>query len=50
MPGGGDDPADLLGLTPEEMQKLRADLYGAITEEDWAQARAGFGDPDLATQ
>lgn len=37
-------------LVPGSVEKLRAELLDAITDEIWAQAAAGFGDPDLATE
>lgn len=44
------DVGSALVLVPGGVDALRADLLASITEEDWAAARAGFGDPDLADQ
>jgi hypothetical protein len=37
-------------LVPGGVQRLRAELFSAITPEIWAEAARGFGDPDLANQ
>ena len=37
-------------LIPGNVEKLRAELLAAITDEIWEQAAAGFGDPDLASE
>ncbi len=34
---------------PETRIKV-AELLAAVTEDDWEQARGGFGDPELATE
>ena len=31
-------------------ERLRRELMESLTDEDWAAARAGFGDPELATE
>lgn len=54
LDGGGDvaylDLGDAIVLVPSGVDDLRADLLAAVTEDDWNEARAGFGDPELATQ
>lgn len=51
---GGDvgfiDLGDAVLLVPGGVGGLQRELFAAITEADWAEARSGFGDPDLATQ
>ena len=51
---GGDvgylDIGDAILLVPGGVGRLRKALFASITEDDWAQARAGFGDPELADQ
>lgn len=37
-------------LIPGNVDKLRAELLDAITDEIWEQAAAGFGDPDLTSE
>ena len=44
------DFGDSLLIVPGGVLALRADLVEAVSADDWAQARAGFGDPDLANQ
>ena len=44
------DLGDSILLVPGGVQKLRAELFSAITEDDWRADRRGFGDPDLADQ
>jgi bifunctional DNA-binding transcriptional regulator/antitoxin component of YhaV-PrlF toxin-antitoxin module len=44
------DLGDAIVLVPGDLQQLRTALIGAITDEDWTDARRGFGDPDLATE
>ncbi len=54
LDGGGDvgylDLGDAVILIPGGVDELRASLLGAISEDTWDSARAGFGDPDLADQ
>ena len=54
LDGGGDigylDLGDAVILVPGGVDELRATLLGAISEDTWGDARAGFGDPDLADQ
>ncbi len=44
----GPDLGDPTQLPPDNIEALRRLVLAAITEQDWAAARAGFGDPDLA--
>lgn len=44
------DLGDALVLVPGGIDALRRRLLEAITDADWADARAGFGDDDLATE
>ena len=37
-------------LLPGRVESLRRELLEAVDERDWRSARAGFGDPELATQ
>ncbi|MDE0135304.1 MAG: hypothetical protein OXH86_12915 [Acidimicrobiaceae bacterium] len=51
---GGDvtylDLGGLLLLVPGRIEQLRAELLDGITDDIWAEAAAGFGDPDLANE
>ena len=51
---GGDlaylDLGDAVVLVPSCVDDLRSQLLAAVTDDDWDAARAGFGDPDLASQ
>lgn len=44
------DLGDVLVVVPGGVAGLRSELFSAISAEDWAQAQAGFGDPELANQ
>ena len=44
------DLGDAVLLIPGGVASLRRHLLEAVTEDDWAKARAGFGDDDLATE
>ena len=44
------DIGDALVLVPGGVDQLRSEILGAVTEEDWDDARRGFGDPDLANE
>lgn len=44
------DLGSLLLLVPEGVEELRSQLLGAITDEVWAEAAAGFGDPELSSE
>jgi AbrB family looped-hinge helix DNA binding protein len=51
---GGDlsfiDVGDAVVLIPEGVDELRSRLIGAVTEDEWEQARRGFGDTDLVSE
>lgn len=44
------DAGDFLVVLPGGAARLRRELLDGITERDWAEARDGFGDADLATE
>ncbi len=44
------DLGDGMLLIPKNLDAFRRELLEAVSEEDWDEARAGFGDPDLATE
>lgn len=44
------DLGDAVLLIPGGVGPLRRQLLGAVSDDDWANARAGFGDDDLATE
>ena len=44
------DLGDAVLIIPGGVTALRRQLVDAVTEDDWANARAGFGDDDLATE
>jgi len=44
------DLGDAIVLLPGGVTALRRQLFDAVSEDDWRQARAGFDDPDLATE
>jgi len=44
------DIGEAIVLVPGGLGALRRALLGAVTAGDWAEARAGFGDADLATE
>jgi hypothetical protein len=44
------DIGDALVIVPGGISKLRRLLLDAVSEADWANARSGFGDPDLANE
>ncbi len=54
LDGGGDvaylDLGDAIVLVPSGVDDLRAQLLAAVTEDDWNDARGGFGDAELADQ
>ncbi len=51
---GGDvaylDLGDAILLVPGGVTDLRRQLFAAVTDQDWEDARAGFGDDELATE
>ena len=44
------DLGDAVVLLPGSVEDMRRDLLERITDADWAEARRGFGDPDLANE
>ena len=50
--GGGEvgylDLGEAVILIPGGVDNLRRRAFASLTDEDWARARDGFGDPDLA--
>lgn len=44
------DLGDAVVLLPGGVEDMRRELLDGITEADWVDARAGFGDPDLADE
>jgi hypothetical protein len=51
---GGDvsylDLGDAMVIVPGGTARLRRQLLGAVTSDDWEQARQGFGDDELANE
>lgn len=54
LDGGGEvgwvDLGEMLMLVPGGAAGARSALLNQLTDDDWAAAAAGFGDPDLANQ
>ena len=54
LDGGGEvgylDLGDAVVIVPGDIRRLRRLLLEAVTEDDWARASEGFGDPDLANE
>ena len=54
LDGGGDvaylDIGDAVLIVPGGLRRLRRSLIDAVSEDVWRQARAGFGDADLADE
>lgn len=44
------DLGDAVLLVPGGAAHARNELLDAVTADDWADAHAGFGDPDLANE
>jgi bifunctional DNA-binding transcriptional regulator/antitoxin component of YhaV-PrlF toxin-antitoxin module len=44
------DIGDAVVIVPGGIEPLRRALLDAVTDADWEQARAGFGDTDLASE
>ena len=44
------DLGDLMLLVPGGAAGLKQQLFASLGEDDWARARAGFGDPNLANE
>ncbi len=49
-PVGYLDLGDAVLIVPGGVDRLRAAVLDAVTEDDWDRARAGFGDPDMANE
>jgi hypothetical protein len=54
LDGGGEvgylDIGEALILVPGGVDHLRRRLFEAMSDGDWALARNGYGDPDLANE
>ena len=44
------DLGSALVLVPGGLDGIRSAVFDTLTEDDWAAAGAGFGDPELADQ
>lgn len=44
------DIGDAMIIVPGGIERLRRALFDEVSDSDWHEARAGFGDPDLANQ
>lgn len=44
------DLGDAILIVPGGVNRLRDALLDAVSDDDWAAARAGFGDPELANE
>jgi len=44
------DVGDSIVIVPGGIDQLRRALFDALSDDDWDQARRGFGDPDLASE
>jgi bifunctional DNA-binding transcriptional regulator/antitoxin component of YhaV-PrlF toxin-antitoxin module len=44
------DLGDAVVLIPGSLERVRNQLLQGITDADWVDARAGFGDNDLSTE
>jgi hypothetical protein len=44
------DLGDAVIIVPGGVKRLRQQLLGAVTTDDWQDASEGFGDPDLANE
>ncbi len=44
------DLGEVVLVVPGGIEALRSQVIGAISESDWEDARAGFGDSDLANE
>ena len=44
------DIGEAVVIVPGGVEQLRHALLGVVSEADWQEARAGFGDPDLANE
>ena len=54
LEGGGSvgylDIGEAVLLVPGGVERLRRELLGSVSDQDWEAARAGFGDPELANE
>jgi bifunctional DNA-binding transcriptional regulator/antitoxin component of YhaV-PrlF toxin-antitoxin module len=54
LDGGGEvgyvDLGDAIVLIPGGVERARNQLLQGITDRDWVDARAGYGDQDLSTE
>ncbi len=54
LEGGGDvgylDLGDAIIIVPGGADGVRRGLLDLVTDDDWREARAGFGDEDLASE
>lgn len=53
LDGGGEVgylDIDAVVIVPGGIAELRRTLLDTVSEADWDDARAGFGDPDLANE
>ena len=54
LDGGGDigylDLGDAIVIVPGSTQRVRQQLIDSLTAADWDAARAGFDDPELASE
>ena len=44
------DLGDGVLLVPGGIEELRQELLGSVSDQEWAEARTGFGDPDLVSE
>ena len=44
------DIGDAVLLVPGGVERLRRELLGSVSDQDWEAARDGFGDPELANE
>ncbi len=44
------DIGDAVVIVPGGLAQLRRELLESVSASDWDDARAGFGDPDLANE
>lgn len=44
------DAGDAVVIVPGGVGRLRRLLLDSVSDDDWAQARGGFGDRDLANE
>jgi len=54
LEAGGDvgyiDVGDAVVLIPAGVDELRRQLLESISDDEWGDARAGFGDPELSNE